>query len=122
MAIESFGCDAASGDEVAPAHTLGHDTMKLVGGIAIAEGDNDLIALIHLGLATSGELKPFMVPFAHQPGEAEIASPRRSAGSDPRHIVEIDPTRHKGALGATDPILRDAFRLIASFSRPDHFL
>jgi hypothetical protein len=72
--VEDLARDAARGDEVhGGAEDLGHAGLVLVGRVALAEGQEDLVPGVDGGLAAAGELEPVVVPDRVDPRGQDVA-------------------------------------------------
>jgi hypothetical protein len=98
----------AGGDQLAGGEVVGHLGLELVGGVAVAVADDDLVARKEKRPPAVPELEPLVLSELVHSGQHEIAGPGpQLAGQKPADRIVIDVPGGVGELDAPQAVGRE---------------
>ena len=112
-ALHRPGSDAAGSDEVAGSQIVGHDAFELIGGVAVAVTDDDLVADEQAGFSAAGQLDARVLAFAHHPREHQIARPWGALGDQGVQVAAGYASAGEGRLGLGEALGMERFDRVA---------
>jgi hypothetical protein len=95
--------NSAAGGEVAGIKILWDDRFELIGRVARAVSNDDLVARIEPAAAPLGGFEPSVQAERFNPSKEEIAGAGRAVARQPAREGEIDSARRECAFGGANP-------------------